>query len=299
MATDHYIPQSILRRFADVDQGGSLNVFDKVDGRTFNPRVKDFGIEDFHTFTPDLQSQFDEAEAPRLETAINLAVEDPASPVLEAVVKNSTLANITPADRESLIRFIALQSIRTPGHVFRSREWHSKVFQSEEPNRSLKILGTPQKADPMRDGVLLAMSSDVGGLAQVLNRAHLALFIVPDEFAVIGDNPVVIQNNVEVPSNLFVNFPVSAPTNDAFLPISPRHILYLHTEYDAKAGTTGNTVLEPREVNEAATRYLNLLQVRSCVRYTVIPRKHQIETVMKQLDDEQKYYFNFKSLFGL
>ncbi|EJZ21377.1 DUF4238 domain-containing protein [Rhizobium sp. Pop5] len=296
MATDHYIPQSVLRRF--VERGSrNLNVLDKLSGVMFHPTVKDFGIENYNTLSNDMRTEFQGEDLPNIETTLNLEFEDPAAPLFERVVENSSLDSLTPDERQVIIRFVALQWVRAPGRIFDMRTHLARSFGREEPKRNLKVFGTPSIPDPIRDVGLLGIPVDTEGLANVLRRAHLALALAPGDIAVVGDNPVIALSTLEFPEFLYAAFLVSAPGSDAFLPISPRHILYLHTDVDAITGTCGKTLPTPLGLSIDAMNYLNGLQGKNAVKFVVLPRKDQIETLKVEIAEEQALRFNFKRAF--
>ncbi|RUM05634.1 DUF4238 domain-containing protein [Rhizobium chutanense] len=298
MAKDHYIPQSLLRRFVDHDKGRNLNVLDKLSGKMLHPAVKDFGsIKDFHTLSNDMRTEFQGEDLPNIETILNLKFEDPAAPLFERVVENSSLGSLTSDERQVIIRFVALQWVRTPGRIFDMRAYLASSFGEEEPARNLRVFGTPSIPDPIRDVGLLGIPGDTEGLANVLRRAHLALALAPGGLAVVGDNPVIALSDRELPDYLYAAFLVSAPGSDAFLPISPRHILYLHTPPDAITGTCGKTLPTPLELSIDAMNYLNGFQGKNAVRYVVLPRKDQIATLEVEIAKQQALRFNFKRAF--
>lgn len=297
MATDHYIPQSLLRGFADHDKGGNLNVWDKISGRVFHPRVEDFGIEDFHTFSSNISEVFDDIELPKLESLFNEKFESPASLLFARVIERSTLAGLTPEERQVLIQFVALQWVRTPGRTFENRSAVARILEKEEPARSLRVFGTPSKPDELRDVALLAIPIDAMGLADVLRRAHLALALAPDAMAVVGDNPVIARPAFELPTNGYAAYLVSARGSDAFLPISPRHILYLHTDLDAIRGSCGKTLSAPLRISMDALNYLNGLQGKAAMRYVVMPKQGQEAQLKVDITTQPPGNFDFRRAF--
>ena len=273
-------------------------MLDKVSGRVFYPRVEDFGVEDFHTFSREFMNQFGLERTKGLEELIGELFESPASPLLAKIVDNSRLPDLNTQERQQLVRFMALQFVRTPGHIFNLQSSMAKVLDKPEPKRSLRVLGTPSNPDPMRDRSLAAMPVTADALADVLKRAHLALLVAPSGVAAIGDNPVVVQMRYSPPPNLHGMYSVSAPGSDAFLPISPMHILYLHTDCNAVAGEIGKTIQTPKEISDDALNYLNALQANNAVRYVVFPKKGHEAQLVASLSRTQTNYYNFKSAFN-
>ncbi|MEV6576503.1 DUF4238 domain-containing protein, partial [Streptomyces sp. NPDC051577] len=137
---------------------------------------------------------------------------------------------------------------------------------------------------------------DTFGLTPVLRRAHLAL-LSSDEDLLIGDDPVVIQPPPDMPENLKVTFTVSKPGHDAFLPVGPRYILYLHTEWGAKVGTVGRTVKEPHPLSSVGCEFLNRLQVQNAVRYIVLNDAAQRDVILPMLHELEHRFFLFRNLF--
>ncbi|MBA5805705.1 DUF4238 domain-containing protein [Rhizobium changzhiense] len=297
MATHHYIPQSLLGRFVEHDKGPNLNVLDKISGKMFHPAVKDFGIEDFHTLSSNMRREFQGEDLPEIETLLNLNFEDPAAPLFARVVESSSLDGLTSHERQVIIRFVALQWVRTPGRIFDMRSGMARIFGEEEPARKLRVFGTPSNPDELRDFGLLGIPVDAEGLANVLRRAHLALGLAPEDSAVVGDNPVVAISDFELPTNAYASFAVSGPGSDVFLPISPRHILYLHTDRDAITGTSGTTLPTPLELSVDAMNYLNGLQGKNAVQYVVMPRQDQIAKLKVDIAAQPTLRFDFKRAF--
>lgn len=298
MAKDHFIPQMLLRRFVERDKGRNLNVLDKLSGEMFHPAVGDFGsIKDFHTLSLNMRREFPDEGLPQIEDILNLEFEDLAAPLFKRVVESSSLSGLTPDERQVIIRFVALQWVRTPGRVFDMRAGLARISGKEEPARNLKVFGTPSTPDPLRDVGLLGIPIDAEGLANVLRRAHLALALAPGDSAVVGDNPVVAISDLELPTNVYASFAVSGPGSDAFLPISPRHILYLHTDRDAITGTSGTTLPTPLELSVDAINYLNGQQGKNAVQYVVIPRQDQITKLKADIATQQEVRFNFRRAF--
>ncbi|WP_311044046.1 DUF4238 domain-containing protein [Rhizobium sp. NZLR5] len=184
-------------------------MLDKVSGRLFHPAVKDFGVEDLHTLSSSMLESFEADELPDIEITIGGKFESPAAPLLERVVESSSLEWLTAAQRQEIIQFVALQWVRAPGRIFNLKSALAKGSDGDEPARNLRVLGTPNLPDPLRDLALIGIPIDAVGLAGVLGRAHLALALAPDNMAVVGDNPVVVHSYLELPDYLFPAFLVS------------------------------------------------------------------------------------------
>lgn len=215
------------------------------------------------------------------------------------MVESSSLGGLTPDQRQVIIRFVALQWVRTPGRIFDMRSGLASMFGQGEPARDLRVFGAPSTPDQLSDVGLLRIPVDAKGLATVLRRVHLALALAPGDFAVVGDNPVIALSDRELPENVYAAFLVSAPGSDVFLPISPRHILYLHTDQDATTGTCGRALLTPLELSVDAMSYLNGLQGKNAVQYVVMPRQDQITKLKADIATQQAVRFNFKRAFHL
>jgi len=293
MATDHYIPQFLLKRFTTPTGGLSLTVWDKVDNRIFYPNVKDFGIENFHTFT-DNEPWRPGGETESIEEILNLAFEEPAAPILDRVIRTNTL-HLTEQERSIIIAFIALQSLRIPGH-FRTIE----TFFAEDGEaipRSLRVTGTPEKPGFMRNPKIGSIVADAIGLLPVLSTAHMALIYVGEGVLVIGDDPVVTQSPPNYPTSVKPVFKVSPPDHDVFLPISPRHVLYLYTQSNVQVGTIGKTLQAPHQVKSDAAGFLNKLQAQNAVRYVVLNSGAQRSELFSSAEIAETNFFTFRELF--
>lgn len=308
MATDHYVPQLLLREFATPSGGESICVWDKEDDRIFYPKIKDFGIEHFNTFARDENAPF-LPDVASIEPMLGRLVEDPAAPVIARIIRNNSL-KVSDEERQKLIVFAILQFLRTPGQLQAPEALANKAVDELNSQDALdagkfapvgnfkkviKATGSLTKPSALRNLKIASIPIDLVNLSVVMTRVHLAL-ITSDEDMVIGDDPVVVQR---LPGQLpYVLYELSAPGSDVFLPISRRHALYLHTPLEARTGVEGKTLSKPCPITSGEVAFLNDLQVKKAVRYIVLSNEEQRPAVRAALSASEGRFVDFRRIFS-
>jgi hypothetical protein len=108
----HYIPQLLLRRFADARE--TLQVYDKATDRSYGTSVRDAGHQNHFLSIPELDG--DDGPGAVFEPFFQ-TIEGPAATAIDRVVNaagSGVLHVIDDDARVALALFIALQYIRTP-----------------------------------------------------------------------------------------------------------------------------------------------------------------------------------------
>lgn len=101
----HYVPQFLLRKFGN-GKKDQLHVFDKQTGRSFPTNAKNVASESrFYDF------QIGEHEA-TLEPKL-AELEGATKPLLERILERDSISVFTPAERELVSTFLAIQFTRT------------------------------------------------------------------------------------------------------------------------------------------------------------------------------------------
>lgn len=272
MAAHHYVPKLLLRRFSH--DGVHLHLMEKNTRRVFGGNIAtSFSLSDFHRIAPDGLPQFDdlaeEKLVPDVEELLGRSFEAPAAEIIKNIVQAERL-DLQPEQRFELVKFVVLQWYRTPGRFFKQQEDLRRLIPTlPQPTNKMRPLGKAGDGeDPLRDMKLFAMPMEVVNLALVLQRADLYLHKLHEGEFLLGDDPVsVVNNKIQLASNVVAPFIITTWETEIFLPISPQLGIYLHTQKDAKRGNIGRTISEPIILNAALRAPLNQLQFKNALLY--------------------------------
>ncbi|MCX6082403.1 MAG: DUF4238 domain-containing protein [Chloroflexi bacterium] len=120
---NHFVPQFYLQHWS---QGGKkVYRYDILVPHESIPVWKHSPIKSSAYFRDLYTSIHDQEESDEFEKWIKKEFEDPAKPVLDKVAKDE---NLSKAEWEKLIRFVALQDVRTPTAYFESAERWRKTL---------------------------------------------------------------------------------------------------------------------------------------------------------------------------
>ena len=140
---NHFVPQFYLQHWS---QGGKkIYRYDILVPHESIPAWKHAPIKSSAHFRDLYTSVHDQEESDEFEKWIKQKFEDPAKPVLDKVAKDE---NLSEADWENLIRFVALQDVRTPTAYLESAERWSKTMPGlikDVSQKSIKILEAAAK----------------------------------------------------------------------------------------------------------------------------------------------------------
>jgi hypothetical protein len=209
---------------------------EKNSRKVFHPAIKEaFSVSDFNMIDADGLPFGDFSEALfSIEGPLCDMFESPAAPILQRIVETRTL-ELTSEERFALVKFIAIQWARVPGRFHQIKETTRRALPSLPiPKSKMRPLGkVGDGEDQFRDPELFFMAQDALGLASVLQRANLYLHELKEGEFIFGDNPVIVLQRIDIPTNLAVHYPVSAAGALVFLPISPEVGLHLETPLNA------------------------------------------------------------------
>ena len=188
----HYVPQFILRNFC-VGKTAQICVFDKTNGSVFISNIKNVAAEKgfydlaIKDITATLEFSLSDLEG---ETSI----------ILNKIIEDGSLINISSRDKKLLSFFFATQILRVP-RIRKTYEQmnnllisiiekmgfdpkeHPQILQDEEDFRNLSIGGMPEMANE---------------LAPYFYNKDWILFNAPtDSSYYISDNPVTLTNQID------------------------------------------------------------------------------------------------------
>lgn len=185
----HYVPQFILRNFC-VGTTAQIFVFDKLTGSVFKSNIKNVAAE----------KGFYDLEIKGISTTLELSLsklEGNSSAILNQIIEDGSLINISKRDKRLLSYFFATQFVRVP----RIRENYKHI------NDLLKTLirkmgfgpnGHPQiinNDDDFKTLSISGMREMVSKLAPHFYNKDWILFRSPADITYyISDNPITLQN---------------------------------------------------------------------------------------------------------
>jgi Protein of unknown function (DUF4238) len=196
LQNQHFVPQLLLKNFADTD--GRLWFLAKRDdyiGRV--PPKKAASDTDFYEFEIDgeafsFEDRFQKHEAK-------------AGKAIKKLAEGRSPLSLSMAERDDLAAFIALQSFRTEAFLVNLRGHDTR----QDKGKALVRLW---------DSLFLTAPL-------ISNRHWMIMKIEHDEVFYLGDNPVVLQNTENPSAKSSLGFDLIGV--EAFIPLTPKLALYL------------------------------------------------------------------------
>jgi hypothetical protein len=231
----------VLERFGHEDTG-DIYVFDKQTGKSFTTGASrvaaewDFYNFEFKGFPLSLEQSLSE-----LESEVAACTEE--------ILQQGRLSVSEPqiiTERSALVRFLAVQLVRTRGSFVRANQL------SEKLKEALRDLGTPESYFELPPDVGSAENAQKVLLAERICTAHkdfgpallkkgwVLMSTTLEAPFLLGDHPVVVDNLAG--GKMGVNVPGAV----IYFPLSPRFALGLHCESLVN------------EIYQANTKFLNL-----------------------------------------
>ncbi|EDP99388.1 DUF4238 domain-containing protein [Shewanella benthica] len=115
----HYVPRLLLKRFADSKE--LIWVFDKWEKRVFKSSIKGVAAETYYYNFEVSGVEYS------LEDKLT-EYESKASKIIDSIVDNNSLSNLTEEDKYSLSEFISIQYLRTPYAFNQSLKLHDHLM---------------------------------------------------------------------------------------------------------------------------------------------------------------------------
>jgi hypothetical protein len=219
----HYVPQFLLKHFGN-GKKDQVWVFDKVTKRSFSTNAKNVASESrFYEFKVG-------EEKVSLEPWLS-TLESGAKPLLSAVLRTDSLAELGPDERERLAQFFSIQFTR--GRTFRE-QWRalpSMVLAAFEARGDSPVPGAQAEAvttEPSEDQLKAETGRFMCEAPSMFSHRFLAkdwVLAATDwrHPLIIGDNPLVMQNMIETPHR--GNLGLGVPGIEIYFPISPTRAL--------------------------------------------------------------------------
>lgn len=219
----HYVPQFLLRNFG-AGKKHQFNVFDKVTQRIFRTNARNVAGESrFYDFDY-------EGHKFTIEPSLS-AIESKAKPLLQKVIDNDSVGVLTAEDRAVLSVFFSVQFTRT--RAFKE-QWRSLPRLLEERlQRTAKgpheyealeeYIRVPDKNETTIETVRFIQQAPQKFSPYFANKVWILLKTEPHTPYLIGDNPLALQNSIDMGPH--GNIGIGVKGIEIYFPLSPVHAL--------------------------------------------------------------------------
>jgi hypothetical protein len=188
----HYVPQFILRNFC-IGNTAQLLVFDKLKERIFLTNIRNVAAE----------KGFYDLDIRGISTTMEFGLselEGKSSPIINKIINDGSLVNITDSEKELLSYFFATQLTRVKNVRYRYKQINDLLADK------VKEMGFDPKNIPdlnhdendFKSMSILGLGDMVSEFAPYFYNKDWVLFKAPsDTTYYISDNPVTLQNLID------------------------------------------------------------------------------------------------------
>lgn len=213
----HYVPQFILNNFR-FGKKRNIYVFDKQKGSVFPSSIKNAASENY--FYKDDGLNYDK------DTETKLAeLESLCTSIFGKIVKEESLATVSPYEHGTICLFVAVQKVRTN----KTREFLSNINQvvsnwvkasGGDPNKDVENFREQSEKD-VKDSSIKLLRTLPGEFAKDIYEKEWTLVKAPKgEYFYISDHPVTMHNHFPRPGR--GNIGLRLKGIEIHLPISPK-----------------------------------------------------------------------------
>ncbi len=209
----HYVPQSLLRNFADND--GQLYVFDKAGDRRFKTQPRNIAAEAwFYDFTDA------KGKSGTVENVLGI-LEGTVSTIIGGILERRSIGHLTKVDRKNLAQFVAVQHLRVKAFRQRMKSLNEGILKSLAQRGIDPGNVVPRLSDDDIQLEAIAQIGDAIPNANILMEKAWILHQAPDNAPFwISDNPVVPFNMLNPRHLTLESVGISV-----YLPLSPKFSL--------------------------------------------------------------------------
>lgn len=215
----HYVPQSVLKRFCDEDD--QLFVFDKWERRVFRTNPRNVAAE--HAF---YEVEGPDGQRLSLEEPLG-GLEGQAAAVISEILVRQEIGFLDDSERHTLASFAAVQHVRVRGHRERFKDMSEKLVErvrATAPENAV-LPEPPTEHDVKFSSVRFVVDALRELTPHFLSKAWLLFEAPPDQGFWISDNPVTLHNSVPPPAPWMGNIGLAVRGIEIHLPISTRFTL--------------------------------------------------------------------------
>lgn len=215
----HYVPRVLLKNFANGDKDGQVYAFDKHQGKRLPAKtaIRNLcGERNFYA-TEGANGQIS------IEQTLS-ELEGQIDPVLQRILNDQSLANLTVEQREFLALFVAVQFMRVPmmhetqRHIVEAvRDRSKKVYPDAQGLAEFDVL---LGKNSIKLRAMKHIAESAVGYTRIISLHRWALFrtSIQDPFW-ISDCPVVMHNDRKF--GPYGNIGLALPGIQIYMPLSP------------------------------------------------------------------------------
>jgi Protein of unknown function (DUF4238) len=270
--TQHYVPQLILRRFANgKDQ---VQVYDKWTRRHFPSSPRNMASEmSFYDLTTETGSISIDPVLSHLEVKV--------APILKSVIEARSVATLTEPDRKAVAIFVATQMMRTLGARQRLQQTHEGVLAAFEA-RGLEVPAEfHTDEEEIKRSSLAAIVESAAIVPLILDKTWMLGSASAEYPFMVSDNPLVRCNTTNPATSFWGTDGLACEGVEIYMPLTPTLTLCFHCKSivgqlrtaAAAAGVTSTQILDVMESGVAmephneVTKFQNSLQVQAASRF--------------------------------
>lgn len=213
----HYVPRFLLKNFSfGKKDKEKIHIFDKASQRSFVSSIKDAGAENYFYRDVDERELSTEDKLSKLETE--------TAPIIEKIINEQSIKNLTLLDFGVLSLFIAVQKLRTNNQRHLIHQMNQSVsawFRKDgiDPNKDVENFMEISKEEADEYATKL-LHSIPGELAPLIIQKAWVLHKAPKHHNfLISDHPVTLHNHRPRPhrgnlgvglEGIEIQFPISS-----------------------------------------------------------------------------------------
>jgi len=265
----HYVPQFLLKNFSSRDKN-SIWAYDKE--KKYGPKNQERSIsrvasEEF------FYDQIRNSKVGSLEYALQ-DIENIAAPIIVNIIEKKTIKSLSEKDREALSFFVAIQYLRTKGHLHQTK-YLFEVFQEQVIQKINIDIG---EIDVRK--LWFSFIEDSKLYKNIIMNKVWTL-CESDKSFFISDNPVVLHNSIN--KNEFVGtLGLDSYGIEIYLPLSASLTLCIFCEKvfqenNYNLNYIDNLINQPEDIEN-----LNLLQVAYSHRF-IFSQKDELSSIEDKL----------------
>ncbi|MEP0942232.1 MAG: DUF4238 domain-containing protein [Rhizobiaceae bacterium] len=281
----HYVPQFLLKRFAD--DGGRLSVYVRSKGLTFRSRPDGMAFQRYYNAAKkdsgELDTQTVEKELSRIEGAGSAAVRDLLEGIkLSSEARTNFSAFLTSQDFRSPRRrqefadmLLGIEHHKFDHKVVESVETYVRaVTEASERDTELDVSGISKESELTveADGtIVVSFEATIRALtaakhfAPVVAEMDWHLFHAPrGQQFIISDSPVQLYEDPRTLED-FSGPAYWRPGSHVSIPLSPA-VCFVASHREKSSSFWGPKVIHARQAKGSDVRFFNQLQIVGCLR---------------------------------
>lgn len=215
----HYVPQFLLKNFYSRDRK-FIWAYDKNEKYHHRNQIKERVIknvasEDF------FYDEIENSENGSLEYKLQ-EIENQTAPIISSILQNKSIKSLSVYDREKLSYFIAVQHLRTKGHLNEKELFMDIIDKEIFEKTNIQI----EKVDTRK--LWFSFIEDAKLFVDIIKN-KIWMLCESDSSFFISDNPVVLQNTTNT-NELIGTLGFDSYGIEIYLPFSPSLILCMFCE---------------------------------------------------------------------